>query len=378
MDPRVPESNARSAEPGATSIDQILQAMSSRPGADPRWRAAIEEARSALATDGADDAAPFLSVLVRTQGKRIEPLEDAILCLAAQTDQDFEVLLLAHDAEPEASARIRHIVDRQVPSFRERITVVDVEGGHRGVPLNRGLERARGRYIAVYDDDDLVFANWVEEFHRAARSSQRLLRAVTATQRVQPEDWSAGQGGFRTLSWPKADYAKTFDQIAHLLVNHSPFMSWAFPAALFRVLGFRFDEDLAVCEDWDLILTGMLAFGVTDVPHLTAVYRRWENGESSYSRHSLESWAASEQRIIDRIDEAPILLAEGSMHLLRPMIIRDEAFRRYRFLFRGHELRPPLSLILRATSPALRLAVRVRDWRRRRRAENRTPSIVGD
>ena len=49
-------------------------------------------------------ARPFLTVLVRTQGKRIEPLRDALLCLAAQSDQDFEVIVLDHDSEPDAAA----------------------------------------------------------------------------------------------------------------------------------------------------------------------------------------------------------------------------------------------------------------------------------
>lgn len=350
-----------------SSMAALLRAVSSRPDADPRWRSALDEARSVLEADAHPDA-PFLSVLLRTQGKRIEPLKDSLLCLAAQTDQDFEVVLLVHDAAPDAAAEVERIVHRQVPSFRDRITVVKVTGGHRGVPLNRGVEIASGRYVAVYDDDDLIFANWVEAFREASLASDRLLRSVTATQRVRPESWSAGREGFRTLSWPAAEYARSFDQLAHLLVNHSPFMSWAFPAALFRILGFRFDEELTVCEDWDLILTGMLAFGVTDVPHLTAVYRRWENGESSYSRHSIESWSRSEQRVIDRVDAGAMLLAPGAMSQLRPVMLQTDALRQYRFLFRGNQLRPPLNHFWRMASPVVRLGVRGRNWLRRRRS----------
>lgn len=352
-----------------TSMAALLLEVSSRPDADPRWRAALDEARAVLAADARPDL-PFLSVLLRTQGKRIEPLKDSLLCLAAQTDQDFEVVLLVHNATPDAAAEVARIVRRQVQSFRDRITVVEVSGGHRGVPLNRGVEIAIGRYVAVYDDDDLIFANWVEAFRQASEASDRMLRSVTATQTVRPESWSAGREGFRTLSWPAAEYAQGFDQLAHLLVNHSPFMSWAFPAALFHVIGFRFDEELTVCEDWDLILTGMLTFGVTDVPHLTAVYRRWEQGESSYSRHSTESWAQSEQRVIDRIDAGALLLAPGAMSQLRPVMLETDALRQYRFLFHGNQLRPPLNLLWRMASPVVRRGVRGRNWLRRRRAKS--------
>lgn len=352
-------------EVAKSSIEQLFDDLSSRPNVDPKWRAALDEARSMVAAPTSLDG-PFLSVLLRTQGKRLEPLKDSLLCLAAQTDQDFEVIVLVHDATADAKAEINRIVQRQVVSFRDRITVVDVVGGHRGVPLNRGLEIAKGRYVAVYDDDDLVLAHWIESFREASQLSSRLLRSITATQRVRPEAWFMEQLGFRSLNWPAAEYAKSFDQLSHLLVNHSPFMSWAFPAMLFRLLGFRFDEEITVCEDWDLILTGTLVFGVTDVPHLTAIYRRWEQGESSYSRHSTESWAQSEQKVIDRVDSGSLLFAPGAMRQLRPLALRVDALHRYRFLFRGHELRPPLNVIWNTLVPFVRLGVRGRDWLRRR------------
>ena len=38
-----------------------------------------------------DGEVPFLSVVMRTQGKRICALKEALLCLYAQTCRDFEV-----------------------------------------------------------------------------------------------------------------------------------------------------------------------------------------------------------------------------------------------------------------------------------------------
>ncbi|HVF19852.1 MAG TPA: hypothetical protein VNA14_06385, partial [Mycobacteriales bacterium] len=39
-----------------------------------------------------DAGRPFLSVLTRTQGRRPETLRELLLCLAAQTSDDFELL----------------------------------------------------------------------------------------------------------------------------------------------------------------------------------------------------------------------------------------------------------------------------------------------
>ena len=271
---------------------------------------------------------PFLSVLLRTQGQRIEPLKDALLCLSGQTDEDFEVILIDHAAPPEAAAEVRRIVDQQRPSFRDRITVVEVQGGSRARPLNVAVGAARGRYIAVYDDDDLVFGNWVEEFHKASeRGDGRLIRSIVATQQVRPETWSSGAIGFRSLNWPKAEYAKTFDQLAHLRSNHSPFMSWAFPSILFSKFGLEFDEKLSVCEDWDMILRGSLLCGVDQADALTAVYRRWEGASSSYTIHSTDAWRQSEARVIHKLNRGSVIFPAGTIEQIRSLIGSDESAR---------------------------------------------------
>jgi hypothetical protein len=311
---------------------------------------------------------PFLTVLLRTQGRRIEPLKDALLCLQGQTDHDFEIVVLIHDALPEDVDDVMRVIGRQPPGLAERIRVELVEGGTRAKPLNIGVEASKGRYIAVFDDDDLLFAHWVETFRQAAeRQSGRLIRAVVANQSIEPELWPNDQDGFRTLSWPKPEYPSEFDQFEHLLVNYSPFMSWAFPRELFFRFGVRFDEELLVCEDWDVILRGSLLCGVDDVPTLTAIYHRWQGGDSSYSSHSTVEWRESEQRVVDRIDQSVIMMPPGTMRRARSLVLYADALRQYRFLFRGNQLRPPLNTLWRLATPGIKVAVRVRARLRRGR-----------
>ena len=88
---------------------------------------------------------------------------ETLLSLAAQTVQDFEVLVLAHDFEPDAIAELNAIVEWFDPDFAQRVRVVRVDGGGRARPLNVGVLE-RGSYIAALDDDDVAFANWVSEF----------------------------------------------------------------------------------------------------------------------------------------------------------------------------------------------------------------------
>ena len=100
---------------------------------------------------------------MRTQGKRASHLRDALTCLAAQTVDSFEVLLMVHsdDAEP-ALGEVRALVEDFEPAFASRVSVVHVSGGRRARPLNVALERLKAEYVAFLDDDDLVMADWVE------------------------------------------------------------------------------------------------------------------------------------------------------------------------------------------------------------------------
>lgn len=300
---------------GLTQVDALLQLNN----LSDEIKSALLKISSVFKGDG-NQVRPFLTVILRTQGRRIEPLKDALLCLCAQTDQDFEVVVVDHDSDAEGALAVRTAVDTQPSTFRSRIRIVEVSGGTRSKPLNQALLESDGSYIAVFDDDDLLFADWVEQFHDSVLSGNvGLLRAQTATQQAAPEVWPNGAMGQRTLSWPKAEYAKKFDQIAHILVNHSPFMSWAFPRGLFFEFGLRFDEQLDVCEDWDMILRASLLVGVADVFSLTSIYRRWEGGSSSYTVHTAETWRESEKRVVDRLNSGALVLPAGSIEELREM-----------------------------------------------------------
>jgi hypothetical protein len=270
---------------------------------------------------------PFLTVLLRTQGHRLEPFRDAMLSLAAQTDRDFNVVVIGHDVNADRVGVIQAIVDDYAELLPDPAQFVLVNGGTRARPLNAGFNLATGEYVAVFDDDDLIFANWVEEFHAAAgQNPGQLLRAQTATQQITAEVWHSGEDGFRTLSWPLAEYAPKFDQLDHLAANRSPFMSIAFPRRLFTDLGVQADEMLDVCEDWDLILQGSFLLGVADVPALTAIYHRWKTGASSYTRHSETTWRASERRVLDKLDSSVLLLAPGQIDRIRSLL-GDEGYR---------------------------------------------------
>ena len=187
--------------------------------------------------------APFLSVLVRTQGRRPEALADVLLCLSAQTCSDIEVLLLAHDVGAEERTRLDQQVAGLRADLRGRVRLVTVEGGGRTRPLTVGMALATGHYLAVLDDDDLVLGHWVEAFRTAAVASPgRIVRSVAVEQDMEPV---AGDAGHRAASWPHARWDSEFSMLSHLVDNHSPVHCYAYPREVFSGSGLRFDEQLA-------------------------------------------------------------------------------------------------------------------------------------
>lgn len=276
---------------------------------------------TAAQTQEADSATgPFLSVVIRTQGTRLELLGDVLVCLAGQTCQDFDVVIVQHSTENDVA--VRGLIASQPLFLRKRISLHTAVGGKRAVPLNVGVASAKGAYITFFDDDDLVSAGWVESFQTGATVAPGAVqRSQVATLRSRPTTWPGiPQEGFVSIGIPVAEYARSFSQIDHLLVSHTPFMSLAFPRALFSPKGLVFDETLWVCEDWDILLQASSMAPVNDVDELTGFYRRWTGLRNSYSDHEALQWRESEAKVIGRIRSQPFTLRGDSVDRIRGLL----------------------------------------------------------
>jgi hypothetical protein len=232
--------------------------------------------------DGADADAPFLSVVIRTMGDRRESLRDALLCLAGQHDEDFEVILMVHN--PASSAvvdSVRTLVTEEVGDLAARVRVEVAVGVGRSRPLNAALTMVRGRYVAFYDDDDVVLANWVRTFHEASAVAWgRVLRAIVVDQHCVFEPWVDGDGGYVADGELEPIYRERFSLLEHVMGRSAPLHSFAFPRSAFTSLGLKFDEAISVLEDWDFELRAIRFLGVHSVEVVTGVYRRHPDSDS--------------------------------------------------------------------------------------------------
>ncbi len=282
------------------------------------YRFAPTPSLQASSPDGPGDeleGAPFLTVLTRTQGTRLSMLAESLTCLAAQTTADLEVIVLVHSDRVDVVESCRAVVASFEGCFAARVRVEQVRGGSRAAPLNAGLALARGRYIAFLDDDDLVTADWAERFAEAtARAPGKLVRSVCHARHVRQAAASEAAMGTTpvTLTRPVGEFGQRFDAVLHLAVNLTPILSFALPRALVTELGLSFDDQLAVCEDWDMLLRTALLVGVEDTGQITSIYQRWDDEGTTTTEAGSEVWSAAHAQMLSALDAAPLLLPPGS------------------------------------------------------------------
>jgi len=280
----------------------------------PRVQTSLDDAT-------ADNKAPFLSVITRTQGRRIDTLRDVLLCLSAQTCQDFEVCVIGHKLSPQAQLDVERVIEDTHEEMRARVRLIRVEDGNRTRPLNVGFESARGHYVAILDDDDIVLGHWVESFKvLAEKNPGRVLRAANMAQTWEPVTTALGKQSVRAVSGMDDCYPHTFDFFQHLIENATPPVSLAFPRAAFASMGIRFDESLTTTEDWDFFMRTAVICGVASLTEITSIYRKWLGAESSFTLHSQEEWRTNHLVIWRKLDSAPILLESGAITRLRHLV----------------------------------------------------------
>lgn len=255
----------------------------------------------------------FLCVLVRTQGKRMDNLREALTCLAAQTCDDFSVKLLVHSSDEGLVKGVKEIVDEFDSHFSSRVSVIQVVGGQRARPLNVGLDLLDASYLSFLDDDDLVTGNWVQAFKEGATASgAQIVRSVTVDQQVERVTESGALAPYLIHTGLHPKHAFVFDFIQHFYSNQTPICSFAVPASVIDSFNLRFDENLPVTEDWQFLLRAVQLTGVVDTQVVTSIYRRWVGRDGSEYLVDSSVWDGIKTAILHDLDQAPLLFPPGS------------------------------------------------------------------
>lgn len=201
---------------------------------------------------------PLVSVIVRTKNRPLS-LQEALQSVAAQSYPEIE-LIVVNDGGQDVEA----LVEGFAPLVSALQYVALRESRGRAAAANAGLARATGDYILLLDDDDLLDPSHLADLVEALEARPGVSLAYTGVRKE-------GHGATEIIN-------TSYDSARLRVNNLFPIHAALFSRHLLEA-GCRFDEQLAVYEDWDFWL--QLA-EQTDFLHLnqvSATYRSLGNSD---------------------------------------------------------------------------------------------------
>jgi len=184
-------------------------------------------------------APPFVTVVMPTFN-RLAYLRAAVASVYAQTFEDWELVVIDDGSDDETRRFLRSHPD-------PRMSVVYCS--HTGVPAairNQGIARARGRYVAFLDSDDLWAAEKLQRQLALMESKPARRWSYTAVRRIDADGLE-----IRLRPVPFVPYAGwVFEQVLRVDAQIGTPTVMA-ELAFVRELG-GFDEKMRFVEDYDL------------------------------------------------------------------------------------------------------------------------------
>jgi len=207
-------------------------------------------------------------------------LQEALDSIANQTHPNIEVVLVnaLGDGHRQYGERCGTFPLRTVRSDAPL---------HRSSAANLGLDSARGKYALFLDDDD-----WLDPDH--------IEKLVTALE--QNSDMRVAYAGVRFTSARDSDefsvINESFDPIKLFYGNFIPIHAVLFRRELAQ-LGCRFDESLAIYEDWDFWLQAARFGSFLHLNRVSAGYRS-NGGSGAGPSVGEDAVRAARDRIFDK------------------------------------------------------------------------------
>ncbi|MGZ8373780.1 MAG: glycosyltransferase [Nitrospira sp.] len=219
---------------------------------------------------------PKVSVIMPTYN-RPERLRTALASLAAQTYQDFEVIVV-NDFGCEVESIIAAFADRS------RITTI-CHGRNRGLAAarNSGLRVAKGTYVAYLDDDDRYLPNHLETLV-AYLDRHECRVAYTDAWRVHERQID----GHYVETARDVPYSNEFGPADLLVSNYFPVLCVMHARQCLDDVG-GFDESLFAHEDWDLWIRMATRFPFKHLPVTTAEFT-WRGDGSSMTSGTRDTY----------------------------------------------------------------------------------------
>jgi len=199
---------------------------------------------------------PQISVIIPSYN-RANLLKDAILSVLNQTYQNFE-LIIVNDCSKDNTKNV-------VKTFRDQRVIYLENEKNKGVSAssNIGIKKARGEYIFILNDDDLIVPWGLEELIKKIKQSDL-----------------ENLGGIYGWSWWINDERKTLrvtnfkksGYIFNEILKKQVFTNLLIKKEIFDQIGL-YDENLLSNEDFDFYLKMAKKYQFDFVPQILMVIR---------------------------------------------------------------------------------------------------------
>lgn len=214
------------------------------------------------------DSPPLVSIITRTYRGRELYLRQALLSAIHQTYPNMEYIVVE-----DGGGTMQAVVDNINTVTGKNIRFLPQPKCGRSATGNAGLAAATGRWCLFLDDDDLLFADHVENLVTALLDQPDAVAAYSPAWEITTDGSKLHNGEYVEVSH-KMPPALSQDFDIDVLKHHNfmAIQSVLFERRLFEERG-GFEEDMDALEDWLLWLKYALGNKFKYVPKVTSMYR---------------------------------------------------------------------------------------------------------
>jgi hypothetical protein len=233
------------------------------------------EAPAAIASI-APEQRPFLTVVMASDGRDIDSVRDLLTCLAAQTDLDFEFVLVGYDIDYARHILLLEVIEWHDAPIRQRGHFVRCEAKDYAGALNEALALAAGQYAVVVDNLTTLDQHWVESFRKLAVVVPGRVLVLSHRRAPTAHGISALRGCVLPISEGSAleTVAVTdTDFLIEIWSNGLPPATIAFPVRLTTDQSFGFDSNLPTICHWDMAVRAAALCGIKTSEEVSVTVR---------------------------------------------------------------------------------------------------------
>jgi glycosyltransferase involved in cell wall biosynthesis/ADP-heptose:LPS heptosyltransferase/ubiquinone/menaquinone biosynthesis C-methylase UbiE len=229
---------------------------------------------------------PLISVIVPTFNRK-DKLEETLQSILSQAYENFEIIVV-NDAGEDIKVIIESYRDKRIKYFSHEI--------NKGLAAarNTGIKNAKGKYIALLDDDDIFYPNHLQ----VAINNLDDVNKVIYTDAVRKTYIKDGEKYI--LESETVPYSIDYDRNKLIIGNIAAVNCFVFEKSLIDKAGY-FDENLPVLEDWEFWLR---LSEITNFKHIkeNTVQVNWYNDGSTLTSSKAEEFGKTRDIIYKKYE----------------------------------------------------------------------------